>query len=165
MKKEWKEKFNDIVAYLFSSYRWEDRWHAICAFYNPRQKWVMNNITDRWMDKPVIIETVLFNCIIHYIEQEKALEIVVWDEEEKNKLLEIYYWARNDRAAKIKEMEGSYPPLEEAMPEVFGDEKKRVSKRTYEEMYGKVNELEEFINKKDTEYMTWLVKNRALIWS
>lgn len=58
---------------LFRPYFWKAVWYEICAFFNPRQKWLTKHIPNTWRDKPELIQDILFACLVDYVEQEEGL--------------------------------------------------------------------------------------------
>jgi len=59
---------------LFSSWFWKyDVWNSICAWFNPRQKWLTKHVKNTWQDKPELIRDILFAALIHYVEEENGL--------------------------------------------------------------------------------------------
>jgi len=60
---------------IFSYWFWKnDVWYPICAWFNPRQKWLTKHIKNTWQDKPELIKDILFACLVHYVEQEKGIQ-------------------------------------------------------------------------------------------
>jgi hypothetical protein len=64
----------------------QDLKQYICDLFNPKQKWLTKQIPRAWQDKPELIRDVLFNCIVHFVEEENGLDPhgVDWSEELKN---------------------------------------------------------------------------------
>jgi len=68
---------------LFSPFFWKyDVWYSLCAWFNPRQKWLTKHIPNTWKDKPELIQDILFACLIHYVEEEKGLRDASFYEED-----------------------------------------------------------------------------------
>lgn len=140
----------------------------IKTFFNPRQKWLIKKIPNHWMDKDGLIELVLFECLIHYVEQEVGLQDKLdWDEELKNgfiseeyvanvksidgRLREAYDYVKYERPKLQKALDDSYPEFD--------------AKGTYEELYGETNRLEQEICSKDTKAMQTIVELRQYMWT
>jgi len=51
----------------------------ICDLFAPKQKWLTKKIPRHWSDKPELIRDILFECLVHYIEEEKAFDNLDWD--------------------------------------------------------------------------------------
>jgi hypothetical protein len=59
---------------IFNSFFWKYKvWYPLCAWFNPRQKWLTKLISNQWMDKPELIKDILFACLVHYVEEEKGI--------------------------------------------------------------------------------------------
>ena len=59
---------------IFNSFFWKyNVWYPLCAWFNPRQKWLTKLISNQWMDKPELIKDILFACLVHYVEEEKGI--------------------------------------------------------------------------------------------
>lgn len=71
---------------ILSSYLWKDLKYSISAFFRPRNKWASRLIPKKFCDKPELIKDFLFAALVHYVEEEKALED--WTEEEIAKMPE-----------------------------------------------------------------------------
>ena len=51
----------------------------ICDLFAPKQKWLTKKIPRCWSDKPELIRDILFECLVNYIEEEKAFDNLDWD--------------------------------------------------------------------------------------
>lgn len=65
----------------------------------PRQKWLLKKIPNHWVDKDYLIMELIFESIIHYVEEEKCFEVIEWNSDEEHKLVKekiekIYRWAK-----------------------------------------------------------------------
>lgn len=49
-------------------------WSSIKDFFFPKQRWLTNKIPNHWMDKPELIQLVLFEILIDYVENEEGLQ-------------------------------------------------------------------------------------------
>jgi hypothetical protein len=59
---------------IFRPFFWKYKvWYPLCAWFNPRQKWLTKLISNQWMDKPELIKDILFACLVHYVEEEKGI--------------------------------------------------------------------------------------------
>jgi hypothetical protein len=70
---------------LFSPFFWKyDVWYSLCAWFNPRQKWLTKHIKNTWQDKPELIKDILFASLVHYVEEENGIQDhTVYDEDLK----------------------------------------------------------------------------------
>ena len=59
---------------IFNLFFWKwSVWYPLCAWFNPRQKWLTKLIPNQWMDKPELIKDILFACLVHYVEEEDGI--------------------------------------------------------------------------------------------
>jgi hypothetical protein len=152
---EWKMRLEFMIPVSIS-----DRWYKVRCWFNPRNKWATNVIPNQWSDKTYLIPEFLFAAIIDFIDGEKAIEKVVWSKKVEKDLMEIYRWAKVDRKEFQDKIDAAYPSISLNELMTFTPNKK-----TYEELYGEVNRLEAEFDKLDTKYLTWIVKNRKLLWT
>jgi glycyl-tRNA synthetase beta subunit len=157
---------------IFNGWWWKDVRYTVSAFFWPRQKWLTSKIPNKWIDKDTIMETCILECIKNYVEGEKALEY--FDESQSDPTYPEHQ-KRFDK--EVKEMYQfitvTLPELEEAqerawtkVPEWdFPRLTKQMDKKTYEEIYGEINRLEEEIENLKTKVMIWAVNNRGCIWT
>ena len=119
-------------------------------------------IPDYWSDKTFLIREFLFAAVIDFIEGEKALEMTVWPKKKEKELLEVYAWAKTGCKEFQEKIDKAYPEIPK-----YADTLDWINNReeSYEESYGEVNRLEAKIEKIDTKHLTWIVKNRQILWS
>lgn len=127
--------------------------------------------TRDWKDKEQIITDVLYACIIDFVENERNStemheidyskpdeygERAMLEKQNKDKemILIIYSWAKSRRNHTLKQ-------IEEALDEAS----ERTGKLSYEDRYGDMNKLEEYLLKKDNEYLNWIINNRGILWT
>ena len=114
-----------------------------------------------------MIPDFLYACIIDYVEGEKCFEVIDWDNDKESKkqakkISEIYDWIKLGRPKMNKQLDDSYPKRpegEDLLKWINSD------KFNYKKEYKRVNELEKLINKKDDEYLGWIVANHRILWS
>jgi hypothetical protein len=162
MIKYW-HMFQDKYS-IFCPYYWRDLKYKISCFFNHRNKWVIKAIPREWRDKDTVFEEILFAGIINFVEGEEALTTVEWSKEHEEKILEIYHWAKTGRHELEKKMMAAYPKENP----IFKDGKfnyTNCSKKSYEELYGEVNRLENLLNDTNTKHLVWLIENRAILWT
>jgi hypothetical protein len=158
---------------------WSSFWYEqISSRLRPRNKWLAKKLPRTWCDKVQLIPLVLYEMIIHFVEEEKCFERLEYCNipEEEKMIKEIYHWAKTGRKAFIEKIDNSYPPLEETGFESIktGEvdelgrpyyELKSKSKKSYEELYGELNKLEAEFASIDDKYLNWIVLNRARLWT
>lgn len=148
---------------LFSTWFWSDLKYDITAFLNPRQKWLLNKIPNRWMDKDGLVELCLFEILVDYVEGEKGLEMMNYDwskelsdgfvseEYVKNSqdtdkdIFDIYNYITKER-----------PNLQKELDDILLSSKGE---------YDKHNELEKQLENMDTDAMIKIVKMRGYLWT
>lgn len=145
---------------IFTMWFWKDLKYKISCFFRHRNQWVVDAIPRDWRDKDTIYEEILFAGIINFIEGEKALEVTAWKSSHKKKLIEIYNWAKTGRHELNEKIKNSYP---EVSLEEIG--KKESIGESYLELYGEVIELEKLLENTNTKHLTWLIKNRKILWT
>lgn len=144
-------------------YKIRFKWNDLCCYINPRNRWATDVIPDYWSDKTFLIREFLFAAVIDFIEGEKALETTVWSKKKEKELLEVYTWAKTGCKEFQEKIDKAYP---ERIPK-YTDTLDWINNRkeSYEELYGEVNRLEAEIEKIDTKHLTWIVKNRQILWT
>ena len=152
---------------LLCPYFWKDIKYTVSCFIKPRNKWITKAVGRRWKDKDTVFEDVLFAGIIHYIEEKDALNVISWDnlKAEKEVLIKIYNWAKTGRAEMQQKLDNSYPSIDINKGFHIQYTNKEDAMKEYEKLYGETNRLEKLIRDTDTEYMTWLVYHRNILWT
>jgi hypothetical protein len=182
--KRWRWKLEDLLfekcpAVYSLKPRLSRFWYEqISSRLRPRNRWLTKKLPRTWCDKVELIPIVLYEMVIHFVEEEKCFERLEYRDipEEEKMIKEIYHWAKTGRTAFIEKIDNSYPPLEETefvrieTGEV--DERDRPyyelkskSKKSYEELYGELNKLEAEFTSIDDKYLNWIVLNRARLWT
>lgn len=148
---------------IFCPWFWKDLKCKIKVIFFPRNRWVMSGIPREWRDLDFIFEEVLFAGIIHYIEEEDALNSVVFTKKESDKLMEIYNWAKYGRKELENKISDSYPPF--GTDYIFGKIAQNETRKRYDELYGEVNRLEKLLIDTNSKHLIWLIKNRGRLWT
>lgn len=143
-------------------YKYREIWYKIRNWINPRQSWLIKKIPNDWKDKDTILRIVIFECVKHYIEGEKALEILDNNNPQEQakfitELKEIYKLITEEIPALEKKMEEEW----KLIPLHFPVE----DNSSYQEKYGKIDNLEKQIDGLETKIMLWVVNNRHAIWT
>lgn len=78
--------------------------HNIKCFFFPRQRWLTKVIPNDWMDKPNLIDLVLFTSLEDFIEKEKGFETVEWydDPDIDTTKLSLHQLKTREAAAELK---------------------------------------------------------------
>ncbi len=164
----------DILPFKWSMYYYD----YIKPIFKPQHQRIRKVIPRNWCDITSLIETVNFEFIKAFYEDEYKDGIVDWDATEHHKefahWLELSYkWITQRRPQLEKELEEAYPPTR-CISEMFKpvtDEKGRKMFEMiddgvpYEVKYKEVIRIEEEIKTKDTEVLTELIKRREYFWT
>jgi hypothetical protein len=124
----------------------------------PRQKWLAKQIPKSWCDKTHLIQLINFAMVVHFIEEEKALDVTDWEasspqaDKFSKELMDCYNYIKVRRPQLEKEHDNSYP-TDETRTGVFDVD------------YAETNRLEVLLDKEDTKYLTWIVINREYFWT
>ena len=71
-------------------YFWFNLVTTIKVFFKPKQKWLTETIPNSWKDKPELIRDILFECIIHFIEEENKIPFYNLPEQIQDEMEELY---------------------------------------------------------------------------
>ena len=147
----------------------EKKWYSIKCWFKPKNKWATKAISNQWQDLDTVYVNVLFAGIINYVEGEKCFETIMWvtpqEKRYKKKIEEIYKWAKTGRKELQDKIENAYPPFEVGWMTKLNTKSQQECKEDYEKLYGEVNRLEKLLYDTDTQYLTWLVTNRNVLWT
>lgn len=124
----------------------KDWWYinVECRIF-PRHKELRNSIPKHWEDLVTIVPNFLFECIVDYVEREKAFEVIDWEESSeehaqiKIDIQEIYNYVKNER-----------PQLEKWWIET--DDEKR-------------EQMEKELTEKDNKYLHRIIELRYSLWT
>lgn len=166
---------------------WWELWWSIRDYFNPRQKWLFKKIGNSWKDKDQIIRETLFECLIHFVEEEKGLNGIWCEEyygeanlsekyiEERKKVRDVleycYNYVKNERSIMEKGLDGSYPESDVDMVEMMENGMYRMKSCeerygcSYEEAYENVHYWENRIKNEDTFVMEEIIKYREYLWT
>lgn len=171
-------------------YFWLDIKYSISAFFRPRQAWLTKKIPKTWCDKTSLIPLLLFECLVHYIEEEEGLmstdgylkeyEDGHISKEYCDKMVKMATELREAydhikaRPCLEQEMFDAYPKrLDLAMDHFKKNENGHYVLRSCEELYGcsykqayaKQQKLETLLAKKDLKAMQTIVKYHEYLWT
>jgi hypothetical protein len=128
------------------------------------QKWLTDKISGEYKDKDQIIEIILFQCLINYVEIELDGKI------ELDKINSNDSW--NKFYAELKE---NYNIVKNIIPELI--EKKRILSSAMTESkdclsfsescidFSEIRKLDDEIEEKTSKILMWVVKNRGFLWT
>jgi hypothetical protein len=178
---------------LFNSFWWSMKWWSIRDFFNPKQEWLLRNVPNHWCDKVELIPLVMFEMLIHFVEDEKGLDGIWGPHYEENdtwrsirepvrkELEDAYNYIKTDRPLLQKALDESYPQaldrgdMLDNFDPVMGEDGKvkhytmrsceQIYGMSYEEAYREVHRLEKLIFERDTETMMTIIKHREYLWT
>lgn len=179
LRKVLNEKFSIYDIWDILPRYWRFRyWDTIGLFIEPQNTRYRKVIPRRWADVSSLIETVNFEFVKGFYEDEYIDGRVNWDAFPEHRefadwLEATYKYITIERPQLEKDLENAYPsspPIEEWFVPVEDPIRGRVFQMkddglSYEEKYGEVNRIEAIIDKKDTEILTEIVKRRQFFWS
>jgi hypothetical protein len=148
------------IKRLFSPFFWKyDVWYSLCAWFNPRQKWLTKHIKNTWQDKPELIKDILFACLVHYVEQEKGIQDpAIYDDDLKAGYISQEYY-------------DSVVDLNTELQDVYNyikNERPLLEKEADEALNGDVIDWltkDAVINDKDVWAMTTIAKYSPYLWT
>lgn len=125
-----------------------------------QQKWLTDNLKGEWIDKDSIIEIVLFDSLIHYVEKEDGLNDICYDFSEELQKGHVRQDTVDAIKLRQKELNDVYLYLKNERPTL----------KNYVDNWNGTN-IDEFITledsllDKDTELMNTIVKYRGYLWT
>ena len=146
----------------------DGRYRDVRDWLFPRQKWLLRDVPNHWSDKKWLSVAVLYTMIVHFIEDEDALNVVNWDSDPehfafKQGLIECYRWIKEGRTELLKQIDTEL---------MEGVKSRRHLYKTightidgYNAVYGPYDQLEKQLEDTDTEMCIWIIKNRAFLWT
>jgi len=181
-KVHWRYKFlKEFDIWDVLPYSWQRNWYdKIKPIFKPQNKRLRKVIPKTWIDISSLIETINFEFVKKFYEEEYVDGIVDWEQSGEDHvkfarwLEETYRYITVHRPRLEKELDDAYPPLrpiedmfEESDTLYKGKKAFKLKDRegTYEELYGEVNRIEQLIENRDTEVLTEIVKRRQYFWT
>jgi hypothetical protein len=125
-----------------------------------QQKWLTDKLQGDWIDKDSIIEIVLFDSLIHYVEKEDGLNDICYDFSEELQKGHVRQDTVDAIKLRQKELNDVYLYLKNERPTL----------KNYVDNWNGTN-IDEFITledsllDKDTELMNTIVKYRGYLWT
>ena len=160
---------------------WKFRYFdSVRPIFNPQNKRIRRAIPRKWADVSSLIETINFEFIKVFYEEEYINGTVDWDAQPEHRefadwLEAAYAYITVERPILEQQRDDAYPEMPSIRDmfkpcEIDEDGKVKMYQmvddgRTYEEKYGEVDRLETIIERKDTEILTELVKRRHFFWT
>lgn len=149
--------------------------YPIRYWFSPKHKKLRNSIPKTWSDSVNLIRTVNFTFITELVEDELG-GLTGLDEQinlnAKDKHINMWWLFYCDLKSKYNYITVERAKIEESLWNAYPE--KPAAKdwlewsnepHSYEERYGKVDKIEKYLEKRDTEVLEWITKNRAGFWS
>jgi hypothetical protein len=125
-------------------------WLSIKDLFSPKQRWLTKKIPNHWMDKPELIQLVLFETLIDYVENEEGLK----DQFDFSEDLQAGYIDQK-YIDNVKAVDGE-------LRRVYNYIKNE--RQTLEENWDSYKDLQE-LERRDLEAMTTIVKYSGYLWT
>lgn len=153
----WYKLTNEIRLLIPFSVR-DYYWKHIRTIWNPKHSRIRKAVPRYWMDLDYVIESVNFEIIKSFYEDEYKDGVVDWEQSGKE-AKKFTKWLEKAYQYITKER----PELEASMSASYPSEK--IKNKTYHELYGKVDYYEKLIEETDTKVLTELIKYRKFMWT
>ena len=167
-RKEMKEKYpfqywlrEDVYFWLTSwKRRWEDFYYEINCFFNPKNQEIRKAIPKTWMDISSLVVDVNRAMILSF-KKEADEGFIDWNADEghknfKNWLDAAAKWFTEDKPNLEKQRDAAYPPYPLPI---------EMKEYSYDQLYGKVNELEKTIEDTDSKILKEMIDFRQYMWT
>ena len=164
----------DILPYRYCMYYYD----CIKPIFSPKHKRIRNAIPRNWCDITSLIETVNFEFVKSFYEDEYKQSCVDWKATEHHKefeewLIKAYRYITVERPILEKRLGEAYPParpISEMFKPITDEKGRKMFEMVddgvpYEVKYKKVNELKAKIEKKDTKVLIEIIKRRDDFWT
>ena len=124
---------------------------------NPRKEMRAKTFPPRYQDLDTIIVDFCLECIVEYVDREKCFDTILWDRDEEHiqrarVIKEIYAYAKTGRKALQDKIDKKWEYIPSG-----GNHSLKV--------YEPIELLEQEMTDLDTKYSTWVVSNRAYLWT
>lgn len=142
-------------------YKVREFWYyKIRTIFKPQHNRIRKSIPRYWIDLDGVLIAVNFEILKSFYEDEYKDGLIDWNSDAKHKkfakwLNNAYKYITEERKNLEKQIENAYPDLS----------KVKSGKKTYKELYGRVDELEKEMFDKDTKVIYELLKNREFLWT
>lgn len=178
------------IKKIFYSNFWWETWYNIKCFFKPKQEWLTDIIPDTHCDKVELIPSLLFKCLVQYVEVEMQNDWThgigyTYEEELKlgyvtqeyvdhvmkidKDLLKAYKWIVEGRVELKEKIDDAYPPSKSISDMFTKTEDGNYSMNPISEedsaCYAEVTRLEIILSDKDIEAMQIIVKHHNSLWT
>jgi hypothetical protein len=164
----------NLLPYKFRSFYYDH----IKTIFAPHHSRLRKVIPRQWNDLTEIIISVNFEIIKSFYEDEMLGGYVDWDASAPHRrfkkwIEKVYNYITKERPQLLKDLDNAYPDVSDSLicrGISYNEKGERVTQiknahKTYEELYGEVNRIEQLIDKKDSQYIIEMVKFRKYFWT
>jgi hypothetical protein len=151
-------------------WRLSDLKYTISAFFNPRQRWLTKKIPKKWVDKPELIQDLLFAILVNFVEGEKGLEPLDydWTEDLKKGHVSQEYVDTHNRIH--KDIKAVYDYITHERVRLDNEQNEALKELsdvcfTEVESFQKVHAIENMINDRDDWAVSEIVRLRRYLWT
>jgi len=154
--------FREEVSLCFSIMwrRIKDFKYKIQCFFFPKHQEIRKVIPRTWTDLSDLVVDLNFAMILSF-KKEADESWVDWDGTEEHRKFKNWLdtaadWIKKTRPELEKQRDNSYPPQRPF---------KEQSAKTYDELYGEVNRIENLINETDSNILKQMIEYRDYMWT
>ncbi len=135
----------------------------------PRQRWLMKNIPNYWVDKDEVLRIAIFNCLVNFVERETPETYTDWTSDDKHKeawrvIQKCYHYIIKARPELIETIEKTAHDWSQLC---FADSEMWITKTQTAEsevLFAKLHEQETLLDNLDEKTMIDIVKVRGFLW-
>lgn len=154
----------DVIPFSYHFKFWY--YDHVRPIFRPANKRIRKAVPRTGADITSLIETLNFEMIKAFYEDEYLADIVDWTATDGHQafatwLEGAYQYVTVERVDLQQQLTNTYPDIN------FGDYLKidKDPKQRYQDLYGEVNRLEKLIDERDSQVLTELIKFRHYMWT
>lgn len=165
-------------ASLFQKVKWKYQALIDCISNTckPRQRWLTSKIPKSWCDKPELIELVLFETLINFVEEEDGCKDLTYDWSDDIKQGHVSQKYVDDVTATTKELLDAYNYIKTERPVLQQKYLDSLPNTTlldlndrlqiiYDGDYKEAVAVEDYIDSKDRLTLETIVKHYKFLWT
>jgi hypothetical protein len=133
------------------------------VIWKPKHSRIRKIVPKYWVDLDEVLLLVNFEIVKSFYEDEFVNGFVDWTSDKVHR--KFGKWLEKAYAYITKGRPELKKAMYDAYPETKGFAKGKMSRLTYNQLYGEVDRLERLIHDTDTKLITELVKQRDFLWT
>jgi hypothetical protein len=169
---------------IFNKHYWWDLKCNLQCLFNPKQKWLTKKIPRTWCDKPELIQSLLFEILVHYVEEEDGLreidhgdavkaghmsqEFVDEFIETNKQLFDAYHYIKETRPVLEKAYYSALPSVKNwkdmFVPLENGNFHMRASTPEEKDAYATARSIEDDMDARDKNTLKTIVEHYKTLW-